>query len=253
MANAGFTFAPTKSFTFNPQVNSLGISKDQSVYIPKCGQPSLAKDAHRKMQETFADQFGMTITYWPKKFQVDKAHFLYGDDTVSGFHNARKLKAVINFASYSAFLTKFGYMSDEELTIFIPIKEFERVWGPSTGKIFPLADDIFLIDDSACERALQQSPPVYVVSDKTDVVNPVDYLAGNYTWKITAKRFDYSYEKNAPEEKFLDSGSGDVSQFGRLPGGENPPDLSDKHEDIDTYTKENFDNTKTSKVYGYYQ
>lgn len=248
-----FTFNPQpKSFSFDPTVSkTVGVS--DSLYIPKCGETSEVREMYHKQVAEYANNFGMTISYWPRQYDGKKANPLYGEDLISGFYNARKIKAVVDFKQYSAFLTKYGYMSDEELTIYIPIREFEKVWGPSYGEIFPTADDLFMVDDSACDRPLGQSPMIFTVSEKDDKINPVDFLAGHYVWKINAKRYDYSYEKNAPEERFLDQDTSDNSPFGRLAGGDNPPDLSDKHEEIDEFVKKNFDNKKIRSVYGDYQ
>lgn len=102
---------------------------------------------------------------------------------------------------------------------------------------------------------------VFEVTEKTDSINPVDYMGGHYVWKLTAKRFDYSYEPKATEEKFLggtsDSGSGNLNdgqQAGRQAGGENPPDeyKKDYTQDVDTEAKEDFDNSNNSSIYGKY-
>ena len=199
----GFTFNPTKTFDFTPNLGNGGaIGMNQNPYMPVCVTNSPVKEEFHKQMAEYASQFGMTVTYWPKKYQFSKHNFLYGEDTVSGFYNARKLKAIINFSAYTSMLAKFGYMSVPEINIMIPVRDFEKVWGPSTGITFPLADDIFLIDDSACDRPLGQSPMVFSVTEKEDKVGTVDFLGGHYVWKLTAKRIDYSYEPNAPEEKF---------------------------------------------------
>ena len=47
--------------------------------------------------------------------------------------------------------------------------------------------------------------------------------------------------------------SGKLSPFGRLAGGDNLPDMSSKHEEIDDFVKKNFDNKKIKSIYGSYQ
>jgi hypothetical protein len=213
------------------------------------------KEAYHKYAEEYANQFGMTIRYQPIKYNFNTHDFITGEDPISGFHYFRRLRAVIDFKEYSAFLTKFGFQSNESLTIYIPIRSFEAVWGPTDNGIYPLAGDIFIVEDSSCDRPLRQSPLVFQVSEKSDLMNStVDFLAGYYVWKLECKRFTYSYEPGAPEERFLDDESGDTNLFGRLEGGENPPDLSIKTDDVDNYTTKQFDSTKNnnSNVYGKY-
>lgn len=247
----GFKFNPTSTFSFAPSLGPRTQGINDNPYMPDCGTSAVKEGYHDQVEE-YANQFGMTITYWPKRYQFSTHNFIYGEDTTSGFYNARKMKAIINFTAYQSMLSKFGYMSIPEINIMIPIRQFEKVWGPSNGKTFPLADDIFLIDNSACDRPLRQTPMVFSVTEKEDKVGTVDFLGGHYVWKLTAKRFDYSYEPNAPEERFLDQESSDSTPFGRLAGGKNPPDLSDKTDDVDRFTKANFDNSKTSSGYGKY-
>lgn len=251
------SFNPIKDLSFNTNGKNVSIPNTpfgitENPYVPSCStQSNLLKETHHQQTETYANLYGMTITYQPKKYNFNTHNFLYGEDPTSGYHYARKLKAVINFTSYTTFLTKFGIMSDAELMVYIPIRMFERVWGPSKGKVYPLAGDIFMIDAEACDRPLGQTPMVFEVTDKEDKINPVDYMGGHYVWKLTCKRFDYSYEPDAPEERFLDEESGDTKEFGRLEGGANPPDLSNKPWDVDDFAKKEFDN-KNSSTYGNY-
>lgn len=251
----GFTFNPLKSTTgFNPQFNINSSETPDNIFLPKCGQTSLAKENYHRYVKEYADRYGMTISYQPVAYDQNTHNPVYGENAVSGQYNARKIKAVVDFKEYSAFLTKFGFQSSETLTVYIPIREFNRVWGtPDVSDVYPLAGDIFTIDDSACDRPLGQSELVWEVIEKTDLhTGTVDFLSGSYVWKCDCKRFINSYEKNIPEEKFLDEASKDTEEFGRLPGGDNPARMSPKISGVDDFTKSNFDNSKISSGYGKY-
>lgn len=250
----GFNFNPSKDFAFNPSNSIVKTGIQESSYIPKCGQKSEMKEVYHKYAMEYANQFGMTIRYQPIKYNFNTHNFIYGEDH-SGYHFERRMKAVVDFKQYSAFLTKFGFQSSEQLTIFIPIRHFEEVWGKTDAGTYPLAGDIFTIEDSACDRALHQSPICWIVNDKTDVVNnTVDFLAGHYVWKLECTRFNYSFEPGVTPERFLDEESRDTEEHGRLPGGENPPEMSPKTDGVDEFTKSNFDSTQTNNTstYGKY-
>jgi hypothetical protein len=254
-SDPNFSFSPERQFTFDPNHRGTNGSSGTipSPYVPSCNdQTSQVRKIYREQVAEYANLFGQVISYQPVKYNFNTHNFLYGQDPVSGYHYARKMKAIVDFSSYTTFLTKFGIMSDVEITIYIPIPEFERVWGPSSGITFPLAGDIFYIDDSACDRPLGQTPMVFEVTDKDDKIKPVDYMGGHYVWKLQAKRFDYSYEPNATEEAFLDDGPGDTKEFGRQPGGENPVDISHKEYDVDEFAQGEFDNTEAGNTYGKY-
>ena len=92
---------------------------------------------------------------------------------------------------------------------------------------------------------------VFEVTEKDDKIKPVDFLGKHYVWKLQAKRFDYSYEPNAPKEKFLDDTAGDTKEFGRMADGDNPTDITVRDYDVDEFAKAEFEN-KESSVYGKY-
>lgn len=257
-SDPSFSFNPSRSDSFDPSSpkkitnESSPIGVKDSVYVPICSnQNNLVKQTYTRQVNEYNNRVGMPIMYQPVKYKFNTHNFIYGEDPTSGFHYARPMKAVISFSSYASFATKWGIMSDADMIIYIPIAHFEQIWGPTQGEIFPLAGDIFYITDEACDRPLGQTPMIWQVTDKEDRLNPVDFMGGHYIWKLTCKRFDYSYEPNAPEERFLDDEAGDTKVFGRLAGGENPADLSIKEYDVDDFAKKEFDNRKTN-VYGEY-
>jgi hypothetical protein len=140
-------------------------------------------------------------------------------------------------------------MSDLDIIIYIPIKAFQKVWG----SVIPLAGDLFQIDDASCDRPMKQSPMVFEITEKHDTINPADFMGGHYIWKITAKRYDNSYEPGAPQEKFL-GGPVDTDFYGKVESSIDPePTVIDEHatHNVDADAKEDFDNPNSS-VYGKY-
>jgi hypothetical protein len=257
--NISTPFNPQRNFSFNPvndKENAVGNISPNNVqdnpYVPTCAnQESTMITNHHQQVRSYVNQFGQTISYQPVKYNFNTHNFLYGEDPTSGYHYARKLKAIVDFKSYTTFLTKFGIMSDAELIIYIPIQDFEAVWGPSKGVTFPLAGDLFIIDNSSCDRPLGQTAMCWEVIDKDDKINPTDFMGRHFYWKLTCKRFDYSYEPGVTPEKFLDQTSGDSAEFGRLSGGVNPEEMGTGSGDADSFAKSEFDQPKNS-IYGDY-
>lgn len=239
-----FSFNPVKpTFSLDPSnmtnktsmVNPVGVGVNP--YVPTCNDQSLLKQTHHKQVEEYARLYGMAISYQPKKYDYNTHNFLYGEDTTSGFYPVRKLKAIINQESYTSFLSKFGIMSDMDMVIYLPIKAFVSVWGED---LFPLAGDLFRIDDSACSRPRGQKAMVLEVTDAQDHIDPVDFMGGHYTWKLTCKRFDYSYEPNVFDEIGKKGGLGDSGQYG-LSGNFTDvgyPQKSDDHAKVDFENRE---------------
>lgn len=260
---SGFSFKPSTNFSFSPngQYDKNGRTNDSPIkitdnkYVPSCKNNPYIRDIQHRQVSELTNTAGMTITYLPVKYNSAKANSVYGEDAVSGFHYGRQMKAIINKAGYTVGLNQFGYIGNVDLTIYIPIREFIKVWGPPNDEegLYPLAGDIFYINEEACDRPLGQSPQIYEVTDKDDSESPVDMLMGHYVWKLDCIKSDYTYQPGHPEERFLDSGITDSSPFGRLPGGDNPPDLSDRDYDVDVEAAKDFKQSKNkNNTYGGY-
>ena len=249
-----FIFNPKNINSFDPKNKKADLNTDIEIennpYVPKCDDTvSLVKENFRGMAENYAQNYGMTISYWSTGYDTENDNGLYGENPTAKYRGPRKLKAVIDLQSYTSFLTKFGIMSDLDIVIYIPIRAFKNVWG----SVVPLAGDLFQIDDASCDRPLGQSPLVFEVTENHDSINPADFMGGHYIWKITAKRSDNSYEPGAPQEKFL-GGPVDTDSYGKIESSiDSEPTIIDNHaaNDVDAEAKENFDNPNDS-VYGKY-
>jgi len=253
--NVPFDFNPKNQFSFDPSKRTItdlgetGLDVQQNNYVPVCEDPtSLIKSNHRQLNENYAQNYGMTISYWSTGYSTEDDNNIYGENPTAKYRGPRQLKAIIDFQSYSSFLTKFGIMSDLEIVIYVPIKSFQRIWG----QVYPLAGDLFTIDDSSCDRPLDQSPIVFEITEKHDSINPADFMGGHYVWKIQAKRFDNSYEPNAPEEKFL-GGPVDSDEYGKIESDIEETDITNDEgtSNVDAEAKEDFD-TPNDSIYGKY-
>lgn len=250
-------------FNFNPQsipptfdanqkaanIANTGIPTATNPYVPTCYDTiSNVKDNYRGMVENYVQSYGMPISYWTTGYSIANHNPLYGEDPTAKYRGPRTIKAIVDLQSYSTFLTKFGIMSDLDIVIYIPIKAFQAVWG----NVVPLAGDLFIIDNSACDRPLGQSPMVFEVTEKHDSVNPTDFMAGHYTWKIQAKRHDNSYEPNAPTEKFA-GGPVDTDSYGKEESTIANIDIveGEATHDVDQDARNDFDNPNDS-IYGKY-
>lgn len=249
-----FDFNPVKSFSFDVQkkkaddLNQTGISVQTNPYVPTCSDSSsLVKENYRGMVDNYVQNFGMQISYYSTGYDINNHNPLYGENPTAKYRGPRKLKAIIDFQSYNTFLTKFGIMNDLDITIYIPIKAFQSVWG----EVYPLAGDLFSIDDSACDRPLNQSPIVFEITEKHDSINPTDFMGGHYVWKITAKRWDDSYEPGAPTEKFV-GGPVDDNEYGKIESSIDEIEIiPGPSKPVDDEAKKDFDNPNDS-VYGRY-
>lgn len=253
--NIPFSFNPSRNQSFDPakakidDLNQTGIGINDNPYVPTCDNASLlVKDNYRGIIDNYTQNFGMKIAYYSTGFSIENHNKIYGEDTTAKYRGPRFLKAIIDFSTYSSFLTKFGMMSDLEIIIYVPIKAFQSVWG----NVIPLNGDLFEIVDSSCDRPLGQDPIVFEITEKHDSINTVDFMGGHYVWKLSGKRYDNSYEPGAPQENLL-GGPVEDTEYGKTDSTIDQtivvqgPNLSD----VDEQAKEDF-NSPSDSVYGKY-
>lgn len=241
----GFSFDPSLSNKANG-LNDPGIGVNQNPYVPECDSSLNIRSNYQAMTQSYAQSFGQRISYWSTGYNINNHNSIYGEDPTAKYRGPRKIKAIIDFTSYNTFITRFGIMSDLDIVIYIPIAAFREVWG----NVYPLAGDLFSIDNSACDRPLKQSPIVFEVTEKHDSMNTVDFMGGHYIWKITARRYDNSYEPGAPSERFL-GGPTEGGDYGKTESTiDNPIVIPAPYpQNVDELAKDDFNSPDTS-IYG---
>lgn len=78
---------------------------------------------------------------------------------------------------------------------------------------------------------LVRGAPIYEITERRDENLTMNYnmLQGHYVWILHAKRFDYSYQPDAPREPGHDQVS-DETMYGKLSGGSNFPEKEKKYD-----------------------
>lgn len=247
------TVNATTSTPFNPTDPKSGLIKTETVgsnYI-RCKNLD-ERERIKKYWLDLLEQTGVSITYWSNGYSLDEHDFLYGEQPTSSFIGPRILTGFINYSENDAILTKFGIMSENSIELIMPISEFSRVWGSQVPNI----GDIFQVQEEACDRPENQKPKIFQITAKADTINPSDLFGGHYVWKLPAKRFDFSYEKNAPDETPDKSDQvSDTDFFGIMTGSEqNKSPNKDYTDNVDDAAKEDTDNSidDNDNVYGGY-
>jgi len=113
-------------------------------------------------------------------------------------------------------------------------------------------------DDVSTFDALVRGAPIFEITERRDENLTMNYnmLQGHYVWILYAKRFDYSYQPNAPREPGSDQVS-DETMYGKLSGGMNFPEKEKKYDqNVEDESKRIWDYDKYSgsdnSVYGNY-
>ena len=236
---------PSNNAGFSPTDPTAGGNADGQSYFG-C-ENTEDKDRIQAYWTDLAKQYGLDVLYYRNGYDLDEHDSLYGEHTTSTFLDPKEVRALVNVENQNTILSQFGIVTDVDIQFYIPIPAFADVFG----NIIPQRGDLIQVPDEACDRPEDQDAKVYQITDKRDSVEPVDIFAGHHVWFIEAKRFDFSYEENAPEEE--SEQITDSTFVGLLTGGTQPKsDDKTYGPSADDEAKEDLDNEDNSGVYGGY-
>ena len=113
-------------------------------------------------------------------------------------------------------------------------------------------------DDPVTFNELSRGAQVFEITERRDenLTQTYNPLMGHYVWILHARKFDYSYQPNAPREPGMDQLS-EETLYGKLSGGTATPENAKKYtQDVDTDSGKRWKYTdgsgSNSKVYGDY-
>lgn len=235
--------------------------------------------------------YGTYVEYYTYNYQLSAHDDLYGEHVNATFSTPQGMVVLAELSNDSMLLSKFGIQTDADLTIIIPIDNYQTVYGstaePKSGDLIKLSElgwdrpgaqrpyPAGTTDDLCTANTLTavngyvdtnntsdidtwlRGPNVYEVTERRDENVParINMLQGHYVWMLKCKRFDYSYQPNAPRE----AGSSQVSDetlYGKLSGGSvtaEPAKPYDQNTNADAKIIWDYENRgKLSDVYGEY-
>ena len=196
-------------------------------------------------------QYGTIIDYYTNNTNVNTADSLYGEDPAQQFSVPNKLIFAITLNENSVVLQKFGLVSDDELTGFIPVESYTRAMSSDdVHSPEPKSGDVIELSEYGDGRPGNRGAKKFEITERLDQdVEQLNPLLGHYVWLIKAKRFDYSYELGINREQGLEQPTND-SYHGGLSGADDTPLENDQlyFEDVDRDSRNIFDYS----VYGDY-
>ena len=199
------------------------------------------------------NQFGIKTKYFVNTYNVLSADNLYGEQTTKTFSPPIEFVMAINLSDNSITLSKFGFLSEDEITAYIHISSFKDtffqtlsdVWGNQYDVVEPKAGDVFQLSEFGNDRPSNRQAKYFEVTERLDeVIAEINPLAGHYVFMVKAKRFDYSFEPNIPFNTVNSGISGNQQIYedsfsGRLSGGTN--DQTEPKKDLyDEYSSTSF-------------
>ena len=210
------------------------------------------------------NNYGLTVAYFVNGFNLSAADTLYGEHPLQTFYGPVQIKSYLELNDSNLALSKYGFDPQDDLTAYFHIDTFYSVFSSLSvynvngQRVEPKSGDLIQITALGCDRPYNRGANIYKITESRDQdVTQINPLLGHYVYRVRAKRYEHTYETNAPRE----SGDEQVyenSFFGKLSSALFPH-LSTTNEksypgDIDTTSKDKvFDqNVNNTSVYGTY-
>lgn len=220
-----------------------GITSDACANI----QGGIAKSGNYD-QITFDNQIqsyiaetGLPCWYYPYLFEEEKMEEFTGEHNSAGYGRPFELLIVLEVKDTPSWVSGLGIENDETVTAWIHIRTFKdkirNVLGNQedgrfidynsiyclnpfernayTKKIMPKPKDCFQVLTSGCDREFDAGARIWEITNVEDEIwsEKFNLSQGHYVWKITAKRYRYSFEHGMSR---LDEKSSDNPMLGDM-------------------------------------
>lgn len=152
--------------------------------------------------------YGMKINYYINQYSLSAHDYFYGEQPLAGFTPPVSMVFAITLSNDSVILSKFGLQGTADCTALIGIKTFTESLTSSAlsgiANIYeyePKSGDLIELSEYGVTRPNGRSGQIYEITERVDQKGGTNnQLLGHYVWMIQAKRYDYSYEPEAPRE-----------------------------------------------------
>lgn len=201
-----------------------GITSDACANI----QGGLAKSGNYD-QVTYDNQIqsyiaenGLPCWYYPYLFQEEKMEELTGEHNSASYARPVEVLMVLEIKDTPSWVSGLGIENDETVTAWLHIRNFKEKIYPILDnqeddryvdynsiycknpwqenaylkKIMPKPKDCFQILTIGCDREWDSGAKIWEITNIEDelISEKINPAMGHYIWKITAKRYRYSFE-----------------------------------------------------------
>lgn len=220
-----------------------GITSDACANI----QGGLAKSGNYD-QVTYDNQIqsyiaenGLPCWYYPYLFQEQKMEELTGEHNSASYARPVEVLMVLEIKDTPSWVSGLGIENDENVTAWLHIRNFKEKIYPILDnqeddryvdynsiycknpwqenaylkKIMPKPKDCFQILTIGCDREWDSGAKIWEITNIEDelISEKINPAMGHYVWKITAKRYRYSFEYGMST---LDAKSADNPMLGEM-------------------------------------
>jgi hypothetical protein len=146
---------------------------------------------------------------------------LYGEHPTAVYESASGMQMFVELSQDALALSQFGFDPGDEFTGFLHIKTFQRQMSSNAtyntvDDAEPKSGDLIELAGLGCDRPGGRGASIYEITERRDEdIGSINPLLGHYVYRIRAKRYENSFEPNAPRE-LANEQVYDDSAFGTL-------------------------------------
>lgn len=190
--------------------------------------------------------YGQRVDYYLNNFSLSSADLLYGEEPTQRFSPPQRIKMAVNLNDNALMLSKYGLLSEDEVTAYVHISGFYETFGRD---VEPKSGDVFQLWEFGLGRPGGRDGKFFEITERLDEeVATINALGGHYVWLVKAKRFEWSFEPGLSGSAVNQQVFDDTRNMS-VTGADKPYSFS-----VDIESKNIFDYSKTdySDVYGGY-
>lgn len=172
--------------------------------------------------QSYITENGLPCWFYPYLFQEEKMEEFTGEHNSAGYGRPVEVIMVLEIKDAPSWVSGLGIENDETVTAWLHIRTFKNKiipilensddgryvdyntiycknpWehGAYLKKIQPKPKDCFQVLTSGCDREWDAGARIWEITNVEDEIwsEKINPAQGHYVWKITAKRYRYSFE-----------------------------------------------------------
>ena len=122
-----------------------------------------------------------------------------------------QMQMYVELDENSLTLSKFGFAAADEFTGYVHIDTFTTTasgffdYASVNQDIEPKSGDLIVMASLSCDRPNGRGAKIYEITERRDDdISSINPMLGHYIYRLRAKRYEYSFEPNAPIEPVND-------------------------------------------------
>lgn len=197
--------------------------------------------AYDNQIESYINENGYPCWYYPYLFMQDKMEQLTGQHNSAGYAKPFQIIISLQVKDAPSWVSSLGIQNDQTVTAWIHIRTFNKLISPiltnvdddrfqdynsiyclkpwqhdaRLKKIQPKPKDCFQVLTMSCDRQWDAGARIWQITNVQDQIlsQKFNSYGGHYVWKVTAKRYRYSFEYGMST---LDEKSSDNPMLGEM-------------------------------------